>query len=99
VCQRWKDKDGGDHHRLIFYPAKGMQDRLDYMETNWAIRDDYLLLLWKMLKKFGTVDYNSIPGDVRYNDFEKYLNKQPKIKLKLKLKPSAKFILKLKEAV
>jgi hypothetical protein len=100
VCQRWKDKDGTDHHRLIFYPAKGMQERLDYMENNWVIRDDFLLLLWKMLQKFGTVDYHAIPGDVHYNDFDKYLNKQqPKPKLKLKLKPSTKFVLKLKEAV
>ena len=96
VCQRWKDEAGVDHHRLIFYPAPGMQDRLNYMEGNWAIRDDYLLLLWKMLQKFGTVDYKSIPSDVHYNDFDKYLNKQqPKPKLKLKLKPSTKFVLKL----
>jgi hypothetical protein len=106
VCQRWKDKDGVDHHRLIFYPAKGMQERLDLMEHNWSIRNDFLLLLWKMLQKFGTVDYNSIPGDAHYNDFDKYLNRQPsKPKMKLKLKPNIvianakKFVLKLKEAV
>lgn len=101
VCQRWKDKDGVNHHRLIFYPAPRMQDQLNQMENDWVLRDDYLLLLWKLLQKYGSVEYHAIPGDVHYNDFHKYLDKQinTKPKLKLKLKPSTKFVLKLKEAV
>lgn len=96
VNQRWTDSDGIDHHRLIFYPAPALQHELNSMENDWRIRNDYLLLLWKMLQKYGIADYKRIPTDVQYNDFPKYLNSNT-TKFKLKMKPMLK--LKLKEAV
>lgn len=95
VNQRWKDADGIEHHRLLFYPAPQMQEKLEQMKNNWTIRNDYLLLLWELLKKNGFADYKRIPNDIRYDEFSKYLNSTPK--LKLKLKPTLR--LKLKEAV
>jgi hypothetical protein len=95
VNQRWKDSDGIDHHRLIFYPAPAMQEKLNAMENDWRIRNDYLLLLWKMLQKFGVANYRGVPSDVHYSDFDRYLNASPK--MKLKLKPNGKLKLKLKE--
>lgn len=97
VCQRWKDPTTGqDFNRLIFYPAPGMQEILERNANDWTRRDDFLLLLWRMLQKFGSVDYDAIPGDVKFGEYDKYLNRSMP-KLKLKLKPKLK--LKLKEAV
>lgn len=84
IVQRWKDDSGIEHNLFQFYPAEGWIPFLESMEHDWTIREDYFLLLWKRLQKFGIARYSDIPGDVTRDDFDKYLCNSPK-RLNLKV--------------
>ena len=94
IVQRWKDADGKEHNLFQFYPAEGMIRLLDLMEKDWTIREDYFLLLWKRLQKFGIARYSDVPGNITVEDFDKYLNNQSpvrKFSLKTINPPSKRF--------
>jgi hypothetical protein len=99
IVQRWKDSEGKEYNLFQFYPAEGMIRILDDMEKDWTIRDDYFLLLWKRLQKFGIAKYGDVPCSVTVEDFDKYLNnKLPIKKFSLKINPPSKRLkLKVKE--
>jgi hypothetical protein len=95
VVHRW-EKEGTKYHKLLFYPAYENQIYLETMEKENPYGLEWHILLLKILKKFGYVNYNAIPMDVSLTDFDKYLTpkesiKKSKINLKLKLQ-----LLKLK---
>jgi hypothetical protein len=91
VVQRWKDDAGNEQHNFMFYPSTSMIEELNQMEIDWRVRDNYFLLLWKRLQKFGIARYKDIPSNVTAYDFEKYLNKEkPIVKFNLKIKNECK---------
>jgi hypothetical protein len=98
VVQRWKDDAGVDHHIFMFYPTGDPEIFFKEAEKNWTTKNDYLLLLWKRLNKFGIAKYCDIPECITKDDFEKYLNQNPVKRLKLQVKPPVFQRLKLKVA-
>jgi hypothetical protein len=86
IVQRWKDDTGTEHHIFMYYPAEGNIKQLEAMESDWTIRNDYFLLLWKRLNLFGIARYRDVPCDVTSCEFDKYLSKATN-RLKLNVKP------------
>jgi hypothetical protein len=98
VVQRWKDDAGVDHHIFMFYPAGDPEKDFEEIEKDLTLKNNYALLLWKRLNKFGIAKYSDVPDNVTREDFEKYLNQSPVKRLKLQVKPSVFQRLKLKVA-
>ena len=101
VVRRWKV--GNEYfHDFMFYPAKGLDERIELMFKGEFPKDPYLMLLYRLLQKNGICHYTGIPGDVTEADFNKYLSTPTanhKIQLKVKEVPAVtgKLKLKLKE--
>jgi hypothetical protein len=85
IVRRWITDDGESHHELLFYPPHTAHYKYEALEHEPdSMRNDYFLLLWKMLNKFGIAKYTGVPHEVSKKDFDRFLNKPVRIPLFVK---------------